>query len=300
MLAFHSDSVQAAGKVPVDLRAMHADIYSISGHKIYAPKGTGALFIRKGLPLRASGAWQRQPRGPVPGRARKMLRERWRLGPPRNGSISMPRPNGRCLWNFATSWSAAFSARIADSHVNAEGSLRAPNVTNIRFDGIDSEAASDRASTYEGSQVSAGSACSSGAREPSPVLLAIGLTQRASQVEHPLFAGAFERCRTGGWSFWSMPSMQSRHAFEKAGAGLCLMGPLPSRCRAGSTARSSRGCCARAARMWSGSRCSSAESAAACRTWLPEGGSSGQMLFAWTMCTMRGTSRRFSAFLITW
>ncbi len=58
-VAFHSDGVQAAGKVPIDVRAIHADLYAISGHKIYAPKGTGALFIRKGLQLRAAGSWRK-------------------------------------------------------------------------------------------------------------------------------------------------------------------------------------------------------------------------------------------------
>jgi cysteine desulfurase len=71
-------------------------------------------------------------------------------------------------------------ARIADAHVNAAGSLRAPNVTNIRFDGIDSEALLI-ALDLRGFAVSAGSACSSGAQEPSPVLLAIGLTREQAK-----------------------------------------------------------------------------------------------------------------------
>ena len=177
-VAFHSDGVQAAGKVPVDVRAIHADIYSISGHKIYAPKGTGALYIRKGLPLRAQ----------VHGGSHE---GRFRSGTQNvAGAVALGAAAQWINEHAAAEWPVVSElrdrlergilARIADAHVNAEGSLRTPNVTNIRFDGIDSEALLI-ALDLRGFAVSAGSACSSGAQKPSPVLLAIGLTREQAK-----------------------------------------------------------------------------------------------------------------------
>ncbi len=173
-VAFHSDGVQAAGKVPIDVRAIDADIYSISGHKIYAPKGTGALFIRKGLDLRAQ----------VHGGSHE---NRFRAGTQNVAGAVALGAAAEWIQNHATAeWPVLAGlrdvlehgvlSRVGDAHVNAQGSLRAPNVTNIRFDGIDSEALLI-ALDLRGFAVSAGSACSSGAQEPSPVLLAIGLTR---------------------------------------------------------------------------------------------------------------------------
>jgi cysteine desulfurase len=177
-IAFHSDGVQAAGKVEIDVRAIHADIYSISGHKIYAPKGTGALYIRKGLQLRAQvhgGSHENRFRagtqnvaGAVAlGAAAQWIHE--------HGAAEWP-----VLSGLRDRLERGILTRVGDAHVNAEGSLRAPNVTNIRFDGIDSEALLI-ALDLRGFAVSAGSACSSGAQEPSPVLLAIGLTREQAK-----------------------------------------------------------------------------------------------------------------------
>ncbi len=177
-VAFHSDGVQAAGKVPIDVRAIHADIYAISGHKIYAPKGTGALFIRKGLQLRAQ----------VHGGSHE---NRYRAGTQNvAGAVALGAAAQWINQRAAAEWPILSSlrdrlehgilARFADAHVNAAGSLRAPNVTNIRFDGIDSEALLI-ALDLRGFAVSAGSACSSGAQEPSPVLIAIGLTREQAK-----------------------------------------------------------------------------------------------------------------------
>jgi len=177
-IAFHSDGVQAAGKVPVDVRAMHADIYAISGHKIYAPKGTGALFIRKGLKLRPQ----------LHGGSHE---SRFRAGTQNvAGAVALGAAAQWINQHAAAEWPELAALRdrlergildrVQDAHVNAPGSLRAPNVTNIRFDGIDSEALLI-ALDLRGFAVSAGSACSSGAQEPSPVLLAIGLTREQAK-----------------------------------------------------------------------------------------------------------------------
>jgi cysteine desulfurase len=177
-VAFHSDGIQAAGKVPIDVRAMHADVYAISGHKIYAPKGTGALYVRKGLKLHPQlfgGSHESRLRAGTQNVA---------------GAVALGAAAQWINEHASASWAGLAAlrdrleqgilSRVADAHVNTAGSLRAPNVTNIRFDGIDSEALLI-ALDLRGFAVSSGSACSSGAQEPSPVLIAIGLTREQAK-----------------------------------------------------------------------------------------------------------------------
>jgi cysteine desulfurase len=177
-VAFHSDGVQAAGKVPIDVRAIHADIYAISGHKIYAPKGTGALFIRKGLQLRPQtfgGTHESRLRAGTQNVAGAVA-----LGAAAHWINQHAAAEWPMLAQLRDRLENGILTRVADTHVNAAGSLRSPNVTNIRFDGIDSEALLI-ALDLRGFAVSAGSACSSGKQDPSPVLLAIGLTREQAK-----------------------------------------------------------------------------------------------------------------------
>jgi cysteine desulfurase len=177
-VAFHSDGVQAAGKVSIDVRAIHADVYAISGHKIYAPKGTGALFVRKGLQLHPQlhgGSHESRLRAGTQNVAGAVA-----LGAAAQWIHEHAAAEWPVLSALRDQLERGILSRVADAHVNAEGSLRAPNITNIRFDGIDSEALLI-ALDLRGFAVSAGSACSSGAQEPSPVLLAIGLTREQAK-----------------------------------------------------------------------------------------------------------------------
>jgi cysteine desulfurase len=174
----HCDGVQALGKLPVEVRALGVDYYALSGHKIGAPKGVGALYVRKGARLRP-----RQFGGP---------QERGR----RAGTENVA---GAVAFAAAAQWVQAHGAaeaqrvsqlrdrleravleRIPGAHVNAGGSRRIPNTTNLRFDGIDSDALLI-ALDLRGFAVSSGAACSSGAPEPSHVLLAIGLTREQAR-----------------------------------------------------------------------------------------------------------------------
>lgn len=165
----HSDGVQAFGKIPVNVDALGVAMYSLSGHKIGAPKGVGALYVRKGTKLRArqfGGRHERERRAGtenVPGilalaAAARLPNEMERIGALRDRLEQ------------------AVLGRIAGAHVNGARSPRVPNTTNIRFDGIDSDALLI-ALDLRGFAVSSGAACSSGAPEPSHVLRAIGLTR---------------------------------------------------------------------------------------------------------------------------
>lgn len=166
----HSDGVQAFGKLPINVRDLGVSLYSISGHKIGAPKGIGALYVRKGTKLHArqfGGRHERERRAGtenVPGavafaRAAKI-------------PLHVDALRDRLERTILDS--------IPDVHVNAAGSSRVGNTTNIRFDGIDSDALLI-ALDLRGFAVSSGAACSSGAPEPSHVLLAIGLTREQAR-----------------------------------------------------------------------------------------------------------------------
>ena len=169
----HVDGVQALGKVPVDVQALGVDLYSVSGHKLYAPKGVGALYVRKGTHLApiAYGGHHERDRRPgtenVPGIAafgaaaelagRRMAEDTERL------AILRDRLENAVL------------ERIPGTGVNGSRWNRVPNTSNLYFDGIDGEAMVI-ALDLRGFAVSTGAACSSGALSPSHVLKAIGLS----------------------------------------------------------------------------------------------------------------------------
>ena len=175
---FHVDGVQAVGKIPVDLARLGADLYSMSGHKLYAPKGVGALYVRTGTELRATQ---------VGGKHEKQRRAGTENVP---GAIALGRAAEVTARDLAQESSrlaalrdrleAGITARVPDCRVNTRSSPRTPNTTNISFDGVEGEAMVI-ALDLRGFAVSSGAACSSGAVEPSHVLLAIGLSREQAR-----------------------------------------------------------------------------------------------------------------------
>jgi cysteine desulfurase len=165
---FHSDGVQAAGKLRIGLAESGIDLYSLSGHKFGAPKGIGALYIRKGVtldPILYGGRHERERRAGtenVPGIVA--------LGQ----AASLPYDAG-AISQLRDRLEAGILARVPSTFVNGGAAPRLPNTSNIRFEGIGGEAMTI-ALDLRGYAVSSGSACSSGAVEPSHVLLAMGLT----------------------------------------------------------------------------------------------------------------------------
>ena len=169
----HSDGVQAAGKLPVNVRELGVDLYSISGHKLGAPKGIGVLYVRSGVklqPMLFGGRHERERRAGtenVPSAVALGTASAWYR---QNGSAERLRM-GRLRDRLQT----GILARVPSVVVNAGDIERTPNTCNLRFDGIEGEAlviALDLA----GFAVSTGAACSSGAVQPSHVLTAMGLT----------------------------------------------------------------------------------------------------------------------------
>lgn len=182
-ILMHSDGVQAAGKIPVDAAALGVDLYSISGHKFHAPKGIGALWVRAGVKLRAMQFGGRHEAG------RRAGTENVPGAVAMGVAASTVRPAaGTGLLRGRLE--AAVSARIAGVVINGAGAPRLPNTSNICFHGIEGEAVVI-ALDLKGFAISSGSACSSGAVEPSHVLLAMGQTpeQARSSVRISLGEG---------------------------------------------------------------------------------------------------------------
>jgi cysteine desulfurase len=170
---FHADGVQATGKIPIDVKKLKVDLYSMSAHKIHGPKGVGGLFIKKGTiikPLLTGGGHERNRRSGtenVPGiagfgEAAKMARE----------GLSEEMERVRQLRDRMES---GLQQQIEFIHVNGANAPRLPNTSNIMVDYAEGEGLVISLD-LKGVAVSTGSACSSGSLEPSHVLTAIGKT----------------------------------------------------------------------------------------------------------------------------
>jgi cysteine desulfurase len=176
---FHSDGVQAAGKIAVDVKALGVDLYSISGHKFYAPKGIGALYVKQGTRLAAIqfGGHHERERRPgtenVPGAVA--------LGQAAASVTEDLDSETARLAALRDRLESGILERIPACGVNAGRSPRTPNTTNIFFDGLEGEALVISLD-LKGFAVSSGSACSSGAVEPSHVLLATGLSRERARA----------------------------------------------------------------------------------------------------------------------
>ena len=175
----HADGVQALGKLPVNVHALGVDLYSMSGHKIYAPKGIGALFVRKGTRMTSItfGGHHERERRPgtenVPGAVA--------LGAAAEGAVRHLETQPAQLAALRDRLETAILDRISATGVSGARERRTPNTTNIYFDGLDGEALVI-ALDLHGFAVSTGAACSSGAVEPSHVLLAIGLSPERARA----------------------------------------------------------------------------------------------------------------------
>lgn len=170
---FHTDAVQAAGKVPLDVTRIACDLLSISGHKMHAPQGVGALYVRKGTllqPLFHGGRHERSRRAGtenVPGivalgKAAELAKQGFE-----NGEVER-------IAALRNQIEETVLEQVETIGVNGEGAPRVPNTTNIHFDHIEGEALVI-ALDLKGLALSTGAACSSGALEPSHVLIAMGL-----------------------------------------------------------------------------------------------------------------------------
>ncbi len=170
---FHTDAVQSAGKIPLDVNSLGLDLLAISGHKFYAPKGVGALYIRGGTRLRQLLYGGHHQRGFRPGT--ENVPGIVGLGKAAELSRISLNEDAVRVSALRDELQRELLTRIPHSRANAATAPRTPNTANITFPGIEGEALII-ALDLKGLACSTGAACSSGAIEPSHVLTAIGLS----------------------------------------------------------------------------------------------------------------------------
>lgn len=176
---FHTDAVQAAGKVPISVERLGCDLLTISAHKFHGPQGIGALFVRAGTPLRAMlhGGHQEKRRRPgtenVPGI----------VGMGRACQLAQAGLTDGTVERVAAlrnRLERALAAEVPETRINGCGAERVANTTSILFEGVTGDAlvlALDRLDIC----ISRGSACSAGAADPSSILMAMGLSGQQSR-----------------------------------------------------------------------------------------------------------------------
>ncbi|MBP2674701.1 MAG: cysteine desulfurase [Deltaproteobacteria bacterium] len=172
-VVFHTDAVQAVGKIPVDVRALGVDLLSFSGHKIHGPQGTGALYVRKGVALSPRAFGGHQERGVRPGTENVAAI----AGFGKSCELAAKRLEADAAYLAAlrSEFEAAVLRRVPGAAVNGEGAPRLPNTANIAFEGLEGEILAFNLDLL-GVAVSTVAACSSADREPSHVLIAMGRT----------------------------------------------------------------------------------------------------------------------------
>jgi cysteine desulfurase len=185
---FHTDAVQAAGKLPLDVKALGCDLLSLSGHKMYAPQGTGALYVRRSVRLRPMFFGGLHERGRRPGtenvagivglgKAAELARA-WLAGEP----SSVPGAHSaEALARLRDRLELGILADVDEAGVNSGAAPRVANTSNLYFDHVEAEALVI-ALDLKGLAVSGGSACQSGATEPSHVLTAMGLCEARARA----------------------------------------------------------------------------------------------------------------------
>jgi cysteine desulfurase len=176
----HTDAVQAAGKVEIDVAKLGCDLLSVSGHKMYAPQGTGALYVRRSVRLRPMFFGGLHERGRRPGtenvagivglgKAAELARD-WLAG---RGAAELAALRDRLEQGILRA--------VDEAGINGAGAARVANTSNLYFDHVEAEALVI-ALDLKGLAVSGGSACQSGATEPSHVLTAMGLSEARARA----------------------------------------------------------------------------------------------------------------------
>jgi cysteine desulfurase len=186
---FHVDATQSVGKVALDVNALGADLLSLSGHKVYGPKGVGALYTRK-----------RKPRV----RLQPLLAGGGHEGGARSGTLNVPgivglgeacrlavegmEEEGRRVRELRDRLEHGITTRLSGTHVHGAGAPRLPNILNVSFAGLTGESLLGGLRRLA---VSTGSACTSGSLEPSYVLRAMGLSDELARSSVRFSLGRF-------------------------------------------------------------------------------------------------------------
>jgi cysteine desulfurase len=171
-ILFHTDAVQAVGKIPINMKKSVIDMLSLSGHKLHAPKGIGVLYVRKGTrfsPFMIGGHQERSRRGGTENTASIIG-----LGKASELALQRMQEENTRVKRMRDSLEAELLARIPKSKINGIPSYRLPNTTNISFEFVEGESILLMMDEL-GICASSGSACTSGSLQPSHVLRAMGV-----------------------------------------------------------------------------------------------------------------------------
>jgi cysteine desulfurase len=188
-VAFHSDCAQAAGKVPLELRALPVDFASFTAHKLYGPKGIGALYVRRGArgrlqPLTYGGGQERSLRpGTLPTHQIVGFGAACELA-----ARELPAEGARLMRLRERLWAGL--AALGGTHLNGAAVPRVPGILNVSFEGVQGESL---VAGLTGLAVSTGAACSSGSPDPSYVLRALGRDVQLAQSSLRFSLGRFTR-----------------------------------------------------------------------------------------------------------
>jgi len=185
---FHTDAVQSAGKIPIDVKALGVDLLSLSAHKFNGPKGAGVLYVRRGTrmqPILTGGKHERNRRAGTENTAAIAG-----MGVAARQAVQKIGTEAVRLAALRDRLESSILAAVPGTVVNGGISLRVPNTTNISFERVEAESLLI-ALDLEGIAVSTGSACSSGTLEPSHVLKAMGLPVHRTQNSLRFSLGLF-------------------------------------------------------------------------------------------------------------
>jgi cysteine desulfurase len=186
---FHTDAAQAAGKIPLDVEAMNIDLLSVSGHKLYGPKGIGALYVRRRNPrvrlsaiIHGGGQERGMRSGTLPTPLCVGLGEACRLA-----KTEMTEENTR-LTSYRDLFLSLLSDALTDLHINGDKQHRIPSNLNISFAFVEGESLM---MSIKDLAVSSGSACTSASLEPSYVLRALGVEEELAHTSLRIGFGRF-------------------------------------------------------------------------------------------------------------
>lgn len=177
-IPFHTDAVQSFGKIPIDVNELNIDLLSLSSHKLYGPKGTGALYIRKGkriIPLSHGGSHEQNRRAGTENVAGIVG-----LGKAVQIAVEGMEQEAKDLTELRNALYHRMTDTIEDINMNGHPTQHLPGTLNVSFAGIEGESIV-LSLDLKGVAVSSGSACTSGALEPSHVLSAMGLSPELAQ-----------------------------------------------------------------------------------------------------------------------
>ena len=177
-IVFHTDAVQALGKVPVDVDRLGVDLLSMSAHKIYGPKGVGALYIRKGTPIQPIVFGGSHEKGLRPGT--ENVPGIAAFATAAELAVSELEDSDGHIRGLREKLASGVEKGIRGVHRNGNPESSLPNILNMSFEGVDGESLLLNLDLL-GIAVSTGSACTSGATEPSHVLTAMGLSPLLAQ-----------------------------------------------------------------------------------------------------------------------